>query len=337
MQRQAVPLIKPEKCIIGTGIESQAALDSGSLAIAKQSGKIISIDGKKIKLLNINKKKINKNLIIYQRSNNSTCMHQKIQVTHKSFLKKGQILADGAATLKGELALGKNILVAYMPWEGYNFEDAILISERLLYEDIYTSIHIERYEIKARTTSQGPEKITTEIPHLENAVLRHLDKNGIVVPGSWVEIGDVLVGKLTPQETEDSLRAPEGKLLQAIFGIQVATAKETCLKVPPGGKGRVIDVQWISKKENSTNWEKTIHVYIAQKRKIQVGDKVAGRHGNKGIISKILPRQDMPYLQNGTPIDMVLSPLGVPSRMNVGQIFECLLGLAGNFLKNIIE
>jgi DNA-directed RNA polymerase subunit beta len=220
-----------------------------------------------------------------------------------------------------------------MPWEGYNFEDAILINERLIYEDIYTSIHIERYEIKSRTTGQGSEKITKEIPHLENNVLRHLDKTGLVLLGSWVETGDVLVGKLTPQETEESLRAPEGKLLQAIFGIQVATAKETCLKVPSGGKGRVIDIRWISKKENSSNYEKIIHVYIARRRKIQVGDKVAGRHGNKGIISKILSRQDMPYLQNGTPVDMVLSPLGVPSRMNVGQIFECLLGLAGHFLE----
>ena len=333
MQRQAVPLMKLEKCIVGTGLESQAALDSGSVIIAKQSGKILYTDGEKIDSIDINKKKTTTFLTIYQRSNNSTCMHQKIQVTRQDFLKKGQILADGAATSKGELALGKNIPVAYMPWEGYNFEDAILINERLIYEDIYTSIHIERYEIKSRTTGQGPEKITKEIPHLENSVLRHLDKNGLILLGSWAETGDVLVGKLTPQETEESLRAPEGKLLQAIFGIQVATAKETCPKVPSGGKGRVIDVRWISKKENSSNYEKIIHVYIAQKRKIQVGDKVAGRHGNKGIISKILPRQDMPYLQDGTPVDMVLSPLGVPSRMNVGQIFECLLGLAGHFLK----
>ena len=332
MQRQAVPLIKPEKCIVGTGLESQAALDSGSVAIAKQSGKVSYTDAKKITFFN-NEKRISTNLIKYQRSNNSTCMNQKPQVTQDVFIKKGQILADGAATLKGELALGKNILVAYMPWEGYNFEDAILISERLIYEDIYTSIHIERYEIEARTTSQGPEKITKEIPHLENNVLRHLDKSGLVLIGSWVETGDVLVGKLTPQEAEESLRAPEGKLLQAIFGIQVATARETCLKVPPGGKGRVIDIKLISKEDNSINNGKIIHVYILQERKIQVGDKVAGRHGNKGIISKILPRQDMPYLQNGTPVDMILSPLGVPSRMNVGQIFECLLGLAGFFLK----
>nr|QZJ47979.1 RNA polymerase beta subunit [Tetraphis pellucida] len=333
MQRQAVPLIKPEKCIVGTGLESQAALDSGSVVVAKQSGKIIYIDSKKIDLIGNDKKKITTNLILYQRSNNSTCMHQKPQKIRDTFLKKGQILTDGAATSKGELALGKNILVAYMPWEGYNFEDAILINERLIYEEIYTSIHIERYEIEARVTSQGPEKITREIPHLENNVLRHLDKNGLVLLGSWVETGDVLVGKLTPQEAEESSRAPEGKLLQAIFGIQVATARESCLKVPPGGKGRVIDVRWIYQEDKSINHEKVIHVYILQKRQIQVGDKVAGRHGNKGIISKILSRQDMPYLQDGTPVDMILSPLGVPSRMNVGQIFECLLGLAGFFLK----
>nr|YP_009041047.1 RpoB [Tetraphis pellucida]AIB08532.1 RpoB [Tetraphis pellucida] len=333
MQRQAVPLIKPEKCIVGTGLESQAALDSGSVVVAKQSGKIIYIDSKKIDLIGNDKKKITTNFILYQRSNNSTCMHQKPQKILDTFLKKGQILTDGAATSKGELALGKNILVAYMPWEGYNFEDAILINERLIYEEIYTSIHIERYEIEARVTSQGPEKITREIPHLENNVLRHLDKNGLVLLGSWVETGDVLVGKLTPQEAEESSRAPEGKLLQAIFGIQVATARESCLKVPPGGKGRVIDVRWIYQEDKSINHEKVIHVYILQKRQIQVGDKVAGRHGNKGIISKILSRQDMPYLQDGTPVDMILSPLGVPSRMNVGQIFECLLGLAGFFLK----
>nr|AND47529.1 beta subunit of RNA polymerase [Sphagnum lenense] len=333
MQRQAVPLLESEKCIVGTGLESQAALDSGSVAIAKQGGKIYYTDSGKVTLSVSNNKRVDTNLIIYQRSNNSSCVHQESQVNKKIFLKKGQLIADGAATSGGELALGKNVLVAYMPWEGYNFEDAILISERLIYEDIYTSIHIEKYEIEARTTSRGPEKITREIPHLESNILRHLDKSGLVLSGSWVETGDVLVGKLTPQEAEESLRAPEGKLLQAIFGIQVATARETCLKVPPGGKGRVIDVKWIYQKETSINHEKKVRVYILQKRKIQVGDKVAGRHGNKGIISKILPRRDMPYLQDGTPIDMVLSPLGVPSRMNVGQIFECSLGLSGYFSK----
>nr|WKR35126.1 RNA polymerase beta subunit [Pleurozia subinflata] len=329
MQRQAVPLLQAEKCIVGTGIESQTALDSGNVIVSTWGGKICSINSKKISLL-FNGKEIKTNLIIYQRSNNSTCMHQKPQVKEK-YIKKGQILADGAATSKGELALGKNILVAYMPWEGYNFEDAILINERLIYDNIYTSIHIERYEIQTRVTNKGAEKFTREIPHLDNYLLRHLDKNGFVLTGSWVETGDVLVGKLTPQETEETSRAPEGKLLQAIFGIQVSNSKETCLKVPIGGKGRVIDIRSIYQ-ENNSNEAETIHVYILQRRKIQIGDKVAGRHGNKGIISKILPRQDMPFLQNGVPIDMILSPLGVPSRMNVGQIFECLLGLAGYFL-----
>jgi DNA-directed RNA polymerase subunit beta len=331
MQRQAVPLLETEKCIVGTGIEIQTALDSGSVTIAKIGGKIHYIDNDKITLSG-NHKIMNTNLIIYQRSNNNTCIHQKPRVGNKKYIRQGQILADGAATSKGELALGKNILVAYMPWEGYNFEDAILISERLIYHNIYTSLHIERYEIEARMTSQGGEKFTREIPHLDNYLLRHLDQNGIVSTGAWVEAGDVLVGKLTPQETEETLRAPEGKLLQAIFGIQVANSRESCLKVPIGGKGRVIDVRSIFREDNS-NDARIIHVYILQKRKIQVGDKVAGRHGNKGIISKILARQDMPFIQNGIPIDMILSPLGVPSRMNVGQIFECLLGLAGDFLK----
>jgi DNA-directed RNA polymerase subunit beta len=331
MQRQAVPLLETEKCIVGTGVESQTALDSGSVIVAQMEGKINYIDSTQISL-SLKKKKINTNFIVYQRSNNNTCLHHKSQLMKDKYIRKGQVLADGAATSKGELALGKNILVAYMPWEGYNFEDAILISERLIYDDIYTSLHIERYEIEARMTSQGAEKFTREIPHLDNHLLRHLDKNGIVLSGAWVEAGDVLVGKLTPQETEETLRAPEGKLLQAIFGIQVANSRENCLKVPIGGKGRVIDIRSIYR-EDSSNDARIIHVYILQKRKIQVGDKVAGRHGNKGIISKILPRQDMPFLQNGTPIDMILSPLGVPSRMNVGQIFECLLGLAGDFLK----
>ncbi|KAJ4884790.1 DNA-directed RNA polymerase subunit beta [Raphanus sativus] len=210
------------------------------------------------------------------------------EVRRGKCIKKGQILADGAATVGGELALGKNILVAYMPWEGYNFEDAVLISECLVYGDIYTSFHIRKYEIQTHVTTQGPERITKEIPHLEGRLLRNLDKNGIVMLGSWVETGDILVGKLTPQVAKESSYAPEDRLLRAILGIQ--------------------------------------------KREIKVGDKVAGRHGNKGIISKILPRQDMPYLQDGRPVDMVFNPLGVPSRMNVGQIFECSLGLAGSLL-----
>lgn len=332
MQRQAVPLFKPERCIVGTGLEGQVALDSGNVVVSEQEGRIDYLDGERITLFS-NKEIIDKKLRVYERSNNNTCMHQKPLVINKELLRSGEILADGAATVGGELALGRNIIVAYMPWEGYNFEDAVLISERLIYEDIYTSFHIKRHEAEVRITNQGPERITKEIPQLDSYVLCHLDDNGLVESGSWVEAGDILVGKLTPQEGGDLLRAPEGRLLRAIFGIQVVNAKESCLRVPIGGRGRVIDIRWIYPEENPTNDSDIIHIYILQKRKIQVGDKIAGRHGNKGIISKILPRQDMPYLQDGTSVDMILSPLGVPSRMNVGQILECLLGLAGEFLK----
>nr|YP_010007461.1 RNA polymerase beta subunit [Passiflora rhamnifolia]QNR06304.1 RNA polymerase beta subunit [Passiflora rhamnifolia] len=332
MQRQAVPLIRSEKCIVGTGLERQVARDSGVTAIAEHAGKIIYTDIDKI-LLSRNRYTLSIPLVVYQRSNKNTCMHQKTQVQPGKFIKKGQVLADGAATVGGELALGKNILVAYMPWEGYNFEDAVLISERLVYEDIFTSFYIGKYEIQTHVTSQGSEKITNEIPHLEAHLLRNLDKNGIVMLGSWVETGDILVGKLTPQIAKEELAyPPEDRLLRAIFGIQVSNSKETCLKLPIGGRGRVIDVRWIQKKGGSRYNPETIRVYILQKREIKVGDKVAGRHGNKGVISKILPRQDMPYLQDGGPVDMVFNPLGVPSRMNVGQIFECSLGLAGSLL-----
>nr|QUE27699.1 RNA polymerase beta subunit [Isoetes hypsophila] len=333
MQRQAVPLSKPEKCIVGTGLEGQVAPDSGTVVVAAQGGKIDYIDGEKITLLVDDGNTIDTKLVIYQRSNNDTRMHQKPRVNQGEYLERGQILADGGATVGGELAPGKNILIAYMPWEGYNFEDSVLISERLIHEDIFTSIHIGKYEIGAHVTPEGTaEEITRKIPHLDDYFLRHLDKSGLVLPGSWVETGDVLVGKLTPRDSEESLKAPEGNSLQAIFGIDTTTTRETCLKVPPGGRGQVIDVRWIYP-EDTSRYTKVVHVYVLQERKIRVGDKVAGRHGNKGIISKILPRQDMPYLQNGTSIDMILSPLGVPSRMNVGQIFECVLGIAGDFLR----
>nr|YP_009940378.1 RNA polymerase beta subunit [Roscoea alpina]YP_010626580.1 RNA polymerase beta subunit [Roscoea praecox]YP_010626666.1 RNA polymerase beta subunit [Roscoea scillifolia]YP_010626752.1 RNA polymerase beta subunit [Roscoea cautleyoides]YP_010627010.1 RNA polymerase beta subunit [Roscoea schneideriana]WBK26356.1 RNA polymerase beta subunit [Roscoea humeana]QNZ89297.1 RNA polymerase beta subunit [Roscoea alpina]WBK25066.1 RNA polymerase beta subunit [Roscoea praecox]WBK25152.1 RNA polymerase len=333
MQRQAVPLSQSERCIVGTGLERQTALDSGVSAIAEHEGKIIYTDPHKILFASNGDTTISIPLVICQRSNKNTCMHQKPQVSRGKCIKKGQILADGAATVGGELTLGKNVLVAYMPWEGYNFEDAVLISERLVYEDIYTSFHIRKYEIQTHMTSQGPERITREIPHLEAHLLRNLDRNGVVMLGSWVETGDILVGKLRPQTANESSYAPEDRLLRAILGIQVSTAKETSLKLPIGGRGRVIDVRWIRKRGGSSYNLEMIRVYISQKREIKVGDKVAGRHGNKGIISKILPRQDMPYLQDGTPVDMVFNPLGVPSRMNVGQIFECSLGLAGDLLK----
>nr|QVX31343.1 RNA polymerase beta subunit [Euonymus maackii]UWM12749.1 RNA polymerase beta subunit [Euonymus maackii] len=331
MQRQAVPLSQSEKCIVGTGAERQVALDSGVSVIAEHEGRIIYTDTDKIFLLG-NEDIFNIPLVVYQRSNKNTCMHQKGRVQRDKCIKKGQILGDGAATVGGELTLGKNILVAYMPWEGYNSEDAVLISERMVYGDIYTSFHIRKYEIQAHVTSQGSERITNEIPHLEAHLLRNLDKNGIVALGSWVETGDILVGKLTPQMAKESSYAPEDRLLRAILGIQLSSSKETCLKLPTGGRGRVIDVRWVQKKGGSDSNPETIRVYILQKREIKVGDKVAGRHGNKGIVSKILPRQDMPYLQDGGTVDMVFNPLGVPSRMNVGQIFECSLGLAGDLL-----
>nr|WCF59839.1 RNA polymerase beta subunit [Adenophora remotiflora] len=331
MQRQAVPLSRSEKCIVGTGLEGQVALDSGALALAQHAGKVIYNDTDKI-FFSGNGDTLSLPLVMYQRSNKNTCIHQKPQVQRGKCVKKGQILASGTATVGGELALGKNVLVAYMPWEGYNFEDAVLISERLVYEDIYTSFHIRKYEIQTYVTSEGPERVTNEIPHLEAYLLRNLDKNGLVMLGSWVEEGDILVGKLTPQMVNESAYAPEDRLLRAILGIEVSTSKETCLKLPIGGRGRVIDVRWIQKRVGSSYNPETIRVYISQKREIKVGDKVAGRHGNKGIISKILPRQDMPYLQDGRPVDMVFNPLGVPSRMNVGQIFESLLGLAGGLL-----
>ncbi|WVZ26796.1 hypothetical protein V8G54_000098 (mitochondrion) [Vigna mungo] len=331
MQRQAVPLSESEKCIVGTGLECQVALDSGVSAIAEHEGNIVYTDTDRIFLF-VNGDTLSIPLTIYQRSNKNTCMHQKPQVHRGKCIKKGQILADGAATVGGELALGKNVLVAYMPWEGYNSEDAVLISERLVYEDIFTSFHIRKYEIQTHMTSYGSERITNKIPHLEAKLLRNLDKNGIVILGSWVETGDVLVGKLTPQMAKESSYSPEDRLLRAILGIQVSTSKETCLKLPIGGRGRVIDVRWIQKKGGSSYNPETIRISILQKREIKVGDKVAGRHGNKGIVSKILSRQDMPYLQDGGPVDMVFNPLGVPSRMNVGQIFECSLGLSGGIL-----
>jgi DNA-directed RNA polymerase subunit beta len=338
MQRQAVPLLNPTQAIVGTGLESQVALDSGSILTSMCDGYIQYIDGQNIQQCSIDGSIRNLKLINYKNSSNGTCIHQKPIVNIGEIVKKGQIIADGSVTVNGELSLGKNILVAYMPWEGYNFEDAILINERLVYDDIFTSLHIEKYSIETYVTELGDEKITREIPHINSHLLRNLDDNGLVSIGSWVEPGDILVGKLTPIEPQDQFRSPEGRLMQAIFGLQEITSKESCLKVPPGERGRVIDIQIInndwSTDTNKMNHIKVVHIYILQKRRIQLGDKIAGRHGNKGIISKILPQQDMPYMQNGVPIDMVLSPLGVPSRMNVGQIFESLLGLAGSMLKH---
>ena len=333
MQRQAVPLLYPESPLIGTGIEAQAARDSGMVVVSYQEGKVTYVSANKICITDLEGKEVVYYLQKYQRSNQDTCINQRPSVWLGEKVVAGQVIADGAATEGGELALGQNILIAYLPWEGYNYEDAFLISERLVYNDVYTSVHIEKYEIEARQTKLGSEEITRELPNIGEYSLRKLDDNGIIVIGSWVEVGDILVGKVTPKGESD--QPPEGKLLRAIFGEKARDVRDTSLRVPNGGRGRVLDVRIFTREKGDelpTGANIVIRVYVAQTRKIQVGDKMAGRHGNKGIISRILPRQDMPYLPDGTPVDLVLNPLGVPSRMNVGQIFECLLGLAAENL-----
>nr|YP_009395173.1 RNA polymerase b-subunit [Bryothamnion seaforthii]ARW63941.1 RNA polymerase b-subunit [Bryothamnion seaforthii] len=333
MQRQAVPLLFPEKPIVGTGLESKLARDSGMIILSRTSGLVNYVSGTKIGIQDIDGRIIHYRLKKYYRSNQDTCINQRPIVWPGEKVLKGQIIADGASTDLGEMALGQNILVAYMPWEGYNYEDAFLISERLVYDDLYTSIHIERYEIECRQTKLGSEEITRNIPNVSDSSTSLLDKNGIIVVGSWVDSGDILVGKITPKGESDQL--PEGKLLRAIFGEKARDIKDTSLRLPNAAKGRVVNVKVFKRQSGDELPPGTniiVRVYIAQKRKIQVGDKMAGRHGNKGIISRILPRQDMPFLPDGQPIDIILNPLGVPSRMNVGQLFECLLGLAGQYL-----
>ncbi len=339
MQRQAVPLLKPERPLVGTGLESQAARDSGMVVVSRTDGEVVYVDATKIKIRlpkvegkdpAAKPQEIEYKISKYQRSNQDTCLNQKPLVYIGERVVAGQVLADGSSTEGGELALGQNIVVAYMPWEGYNYEDAILISERLVQEDVYTSIHIEKYEIEARQTKLGPEEITREIPNVGEDALRQLDEQGIIRIGAWVESGDILVGKVTPKGESD--QPPEEKLLRAIFGEKARDVRDNSLRVPNGEKGRVVDVRLFTREQGDElppGANMVVRVYVAQKRKIQVGDKMAGRHGNKGIISRILPMEDMPYMPNGVPVDIVLNPLGVPSRMNVGQVFECLLGWAG--------
>lgn len=338
MQRQAVPLLCSQKPIIGTGLESQIAIDSHAGLVNYRDGIINAITENQI----IVEERVQKNIIKlrrfklekYLRSNQNTCVNQKTLVWPGQFVKSGQILADGPATNDGELALGHNLTVAYMPWEGYNYEDAILVSERLVLLNLFTSIHIEKYESIVRNTRFGLEEITKNIPNVNEHFIRNLDDNGIIQKGSFVEPYDILVGKVTPKDKSDEL-PPEGKLLKAIFGLKTETVRDTSLRVPKGIRGRVMDISILSK-ENGDDVAQgvttLVQIFIAETRKIKIGDKIAGRHGNKGIISKIVPIQDMPYLPDGTIIDIIFNPLGVPSRMNVGQIFECLLGLAGDQL-----
>ncbi len=330
MQRQAVPLLRPERPLVGTGLEAQAARDSGMVVVSRTDGEVTFVSADRIRVRDPQSgREIEYQVQKYQRSNQDTCLNQRPIVFLGDRVQAGQVLADGSATQEGELALGQNIMVAYMPWEGYNYEDAILISERLVYDDIYTSIHIEKYEIEARQTKLGPEEITREIPNVGEDALRQLDETGIIRIGAWVTQSDILVGKVTPKGESD--QPPEEKLLRAIFGEKARDVRDNSLRVPNGEKGRVVDVRVFTREQGDElppGANMVVRVYVAQKRKIQVGDKMAGRHGNKGIISRILPLEDMPYLPDGSPVDIVLNPLGVPSRMNVGQVYECLLGWA---------
>jgi DNA-directed RNA polymerase subunit beta len=332
MQRQSVPLIFPQKPIVGTGLENQIAIDSGMTLNAQVSGIVNSVTANKIIIKDKVGKKVIYKLQKYLRSNQQTCINHRPIVWKGEKIKSGQILTDGPAITSSELALGQNVLVAYMPWQGYNFEDAILISERLVYDDIFTSIHIERYKIEIDRNSEMSEQTMKMIPNLSLSEIKHLNDDGIVTVGTFVKPGDILVGKVISNNTSEQL--PESKLLRAIFGAKAKGVKDNSYRMPDGEYGRVIETVTFNRRTKLTYKFEKIYVFIAQIRKIQVGDKIAGRHGNKGIISRILGRQDMPFLPDGTPIDIILNPLGVPSRMNVGQLYECLLGLAGDKLNS---
>ena len=328
MQRQAVPLLTCDSPMVGTGMEYKAATDSGVCVLAKDAGTVTYVSADKIDIITKENRVDTYNLIKFMRSNQGTCINQKPVVKVGDTVEKDQVIADGPATDKGELALGKNALIGFMTWEGYNYEDAVLINEKLVRDDVYTSIHIEKYELEARDTKLGPEEITNDIPNVGDA-LKDLDERGIIRVGAEVHSGDILVGKVTPKgETE--LTAEE-RLLRAIFGEKAREVRDTSLRVPHGEYGIVVNVEEFTREnsdELSPGVNKVVRCYIAQKRKIQVGDKMAGRHGNKGVVSRVLPQEDMPFLSDGTPLDIVLNPLGVPSRMNIGQVLEVHLGFA---------
>ena len=330
MQRQAVPLLRATAPFIGTGVEGRAARDAGEVILAKGTGTVVDVTGDTVVVdYDDFKGQTTHRLSKFRRSNQGTCINQKPRVDIGEAVTKGVVLADGPSTHEGELALGKNLLVAFVPWKGHNYEDAIVLSERLVKDDVLTSIHIEEHEIDARDTKLGAEEITRDIPNLSEDILKDLDERGIIRIGAEVGPGDILVGKVTPKgETE---LTPEERLLRAIFGEKAREVRDTSLKVPHGENGKVIDVRVFSREDGHElppGVNQLVRVYVGQKRKISAGDKLAGRHGNKGVISKILPVEDMPYLADGTPVDIVLNPLGVPSRMNVGQVLEAHLGYA---------
>ena len=332
MQKQAVPLLRAEAPYIGTGMETRAARDAADMILAIEDGVVLEVDGGQIVVEYKKAGRVTHRLHKFERSNQDTCINQHPIVSEGEKVQKGTVLAEGPSTDNGELALGKNLLVAFMPWEGYNFEDAIILSERLVKDDVLTSIHIHEHEVDARDTKLGPEEITRDIPNLSEEILMDLDERGIIRVGAEVDPGDVLVGKVTPKgETE---LTPEERLLRAIFGEKAREVRDTSLKVPHGESGKVIDVKVFSRDDEHElppGVNQLVRVYVAQKRKISVGDKLAGRHGNKGVISRILPVEDMPFLEDGTAVDIILNPLGVPSRMNVGQVLETHLGWAARW------
>jgi len=338
MQRQAVPLVRPDAPIVGTGIEYQAAIDSGQVLIAKRAGEVVSVTGAEVVVQEDDGTRRVYPLRKYNRSNQSTCIDQRPTVHKGDRVEKGSVLADSSSTENGELALGQNVVVAYMSWEGGNFEDAILVSSRLVQDDKYTSIHIEKHEIEARETKLGPEEITRDIPNVGEDALKDLDEDGIIRIGAEVTPGDILVGKITPKgETE---LTPEEKLLRAIFGEKAREVKDSSLRLPHGERGKVVDVKVFDRDEHrdlAAGVEKIVRVSVAQRRRLTEGDKMAGRHGNKGVISKVVPVEDMPFLEDGTPVDIILNPLGVPGRMNIGQILEAHLGWAAGRLGFMAE
>jgi len=333
MQRQAVPLLRTENPIVGTGMEYKAAVDSGAVVLSKHDGVVDRVCADEVVIRDDAGERHNYKIIKFLRSNAGTCTNQRPIVNKGDRVHVGQVLADGPATCNGEISLGKNALIGFMTWEGYNYEDAVLINEKIVRDDVYTSIHIEEYEVEARDTKLGPEEITRDIPNVGEDALKDLDENGIIRVGAEVRSGDILVGKVTPKgETE--LTAEE-RLLRAIFGEKAREVRDTSLRVPHGEYGIIVDVKVYTREnsdELSAGVNMVVRCYIAQKRKISVGDKMAGRHGNKGVVSRILPQEDMPFLPDGTPLDIVLNPLGVPSRMNIGQVLEVHLGYAAKAL-----
>lgn len=339
MQRQGVPLLFPEPPFVGTGMEAKAAYDSGVLIKAKHDGEVVWVESDLIKVKVDDSDKIDEYpLLKYQRTNNDTCNHQRPTVEVGEKVKKGDVLADGPATFNGELSLGRNLLVGFVPWNGYNYEDAVLISRRVVKEDMYTSIHIKEFQTEIRETKLGPEKITRDVPNTSEKMLNNLDAEGIIRIGAKVRSGDILVGKVTPKsETETT---PEFKLLNSIFGEKAKEVRDSSLRVPHGIEGVIIDVQRMKRTEGddlNPGVDEVVKVLIANKRKLREGDKMAGRHGNKGVVARILPEEDMPYLADGTPLDVCLNPLGVPSRMNIGQIMESELGIVGRYLNQYFE